>query len=96
MRMRSRFYAHEFHHSRWLGEAEHANLWDVTHRRTDTTRREGYATETLHASYLHLYWPAAAALFERLFFTERKVEAASCRLSNPKRLEAASTSPTPL
>jgi cobyrinic acid a,c-diamide synthase len=49
---------HEFHHSRWTGEETHANAWEVTRRRNGKTRREGFRREGLHASYVHLYFPA--------------------------------------
>jgi len=56
---------HEFHHSQWQGEAEHANAWSVTRRRTGTSRREGFRTPTLHASYVHLYFSQSAALLRQ-------------------------------
>jgi cobyrinic acid a,c-diamide synthase len=61
------FRGHEFHHSRWLGEESHANLWSVTKRRTGRRRREGFTEKNLHASYVHLFWPNAATLFDELF-----------------------------
>jgi cobyrinic acid a,c-diamide synthase len=45
---------HEFHHSRWLGEEEFANLWTVRRKRLGTSRTEGFRAGLLHASYVHL------------------------------------------
>ena len=53
---------HEFHYSRWTEESTHANLWDVTRHSTGISRREGFRTVNLHASYIHLYIPQAASL----------------------------------
>lgn len=61
------FRGHEFHYSRWSGEETRANLWDVTKRRGGKTRREGFGTENLHASYVHLYWRNSARIFQTLF-----------------------------
>jgi len=61
------FPAHEFHHSRWEGEAAHANLWTVHKISRAQERREGFRTANLHASYLHLYFPRARPVFEALF-----------------------------
>jgi cobyrinic acid a,c-diamide synthase len=51
------FRGHEFHHSRWLGEEEFANLWTVRRKRLGTKRAEGFRKGLLHASYVHLYFP---------------------------------------
>ena len=48
---------HEFHYSNWTEENKQANLWEVTRHSTGTSRREGYSTSNLHASYVHLYFP---------------------------------------
>jgi cobyrinic acid a,c-diamide synthase len=61
------FHGHEFHHSRWCAEPECANLWEVTRKRNARRRREGFASGRLHASYVHLYFPASAPVLERLF-----------------------------
>jgi cobyrinic acid a,c-diamide synthase len=53
-------YGHEFHYSRWSHEGTHANAWDATRRRTGKSRREGFRQQNLHASYVHLYFPALA------------------------------------
>ena len=50
------FRGHEFHHSRWLGEEEFANLWTVRRKRLGTSRTEGFRAGLLHASYVHLYF----------------------------------------
>ncbi len=61
---------HEFHHSQWNAEQTSANAWDVSRRRTGATRREGFRTQTLHASYVHLYFPHNASfLNQQLGFT---------------------------
>lgn len=52
---------HEFHHSQWLAEAEHANAWEVTRKRTGRSRREGFRNGSLHASYVHLYFSQSAS-----------------------------------
>ena len=57
---------HEFHYSRWTEESTHANLWDVTRHSTGNSRREGYRTANLHASYIHLYFPQAASLISEI------------------------------
>jgi len=57
---------HEFHYSRWTEESTHANLWDVTRHSTGNSRREGYRTVNLHASYVHLYFPQAASLISEI------------------------------
>jgi cobyrinic acid a,c-diamide synthase len=61
------FHGHEFHHSRWCAEPECANLWEVTRKRNARRRREGFSSGRLHASYVHLYFPASAPVLERLF-----------------------------
>jgi cobyrinic acid a,c-diamide synthase len=55
---------HEFHHSKWGLEESHANAWTVSRRRNSQQRREGYRTHSLHASYVHLYFPQSAPLLE--------------------------------
>ncbi len=57
---------HEFHYSRWTEESTHANLWDVTQHSTGNSRKEGYRTANLHASYVHLYFPQAAPLIREV------------------------------
>ena len=61
------FHGHEFHHSRWCAEPERANLWEVTRKRNARCRREGFSSGRLHASYVHLYFPASAPVLERIF-----------------------------
>jgi cobyrinic acid a,c-diamide synthase len=61
------FHGHEFHHSRWCAEPERANLWEVTRKRNGQRRREGFSSGRLHASYVHLYFPASAPVLERVF-----------------------------
>ena len=58
---------HEFHYSRWLAEAESANLWHVTKKYRKVTRKEGFRYQRLHASYVHLYFPSASAVLENIF-----------------------------
>ena len=57
---------HEFHYSRWSAETKEANLWEVTRHSTGISRREGYCTANLHASYVHLYFPQAASLIREV------------------------------
>jgi len=57
---------HEFHYSRWSEETKRANLWEVTRHSTGVSRREGYRTANLHASYVHLYFPQAAPLIREV------------------------------
>lgn len=57
---------HEFHYSTWENEAEAANLWTVTRRRTGTSRREGFSRQQLRATYVHALWsrsPMISSLF---------------------------------
>jgi len=61
---------HEFHHSRWLAEREHANLWGVRKKRGGASRREGFTHARLHASYVHLHFASAAPVIDR-FLLER-------------------------
>ena len=56
------FRGHEFHHSLWAEEPEYANLWMVRRKRTGRTRREGFARENLHASYVHLHFRTSGAV----------------------------------
>ena len=58
---------HEFHYSHWSGESVHANLWEVKRHSTGKSRREGYRTSNLHASYVHLYFPQASSLICKIF-----------------------------
>jgi cobyrinic acid a,c-diamide synthase len=60
------FRGHEFHHSRWLGEGEFANLWTVRRKRTKTKRKEGFRKGGLHASYVHLYFSESAPVIAPL------------------------------
>lgn len=53
-------YGHEFHYSRWNEEGTLANAWEVARRRNGKSRREGFRRQNLHASYVHLYFPALA------------------------------------
>lgn len=57
---------HEFHHSEWLEEAALANAWEVTRHSTGVTRREGFRTSNLHASYVHLHFAQAPELMRTL------------------------------
>ena len=57
---------HEFHYSSWSEETKQANLWEVTRHSTRISRREGYRTANLHASYVHLYFPQAAPLIREV------------------------------
>lgn len=66
------FHGHEFHHSRWCAEPERANLWEVTRKRNARRRREGFCSGRLHASYVHLYFPASAPVLERVFPLRRE------------------------
>jgi cobyrinic acid a,c-diamide synthase len=65
------FRGHEFHHSFWLGEPEHANLWNVRRKRTGASRREGFSTSNLHASYVHLHFRASSAVLWKFLNRER-------------------------
>ena len=60
------FRGHEFHHSRWTAEPQLANLWTVRRKRIGSTRREGFQKDGLHASYVHLYFPASQAVLRTL------------------------------
>lgn len=65
------FRGHEFHHSLWLGEAEHANLWSVRRKRTGAARREGFSVSNLHASYVHLHFRTGGGVLRPLLNSER-------------------------
>jgi cobyrinic acid a,c-diamide synthase len=67
------FHGHEFHHSLWSGEPEHANLWSVRRKRGDTFRREGLSMSNLHASYVHLHFRTSSPILERLVNRERNL-----------------------
>jgi cobyrinic acid a,c-diamide synthase len=56
------FHGHEFHYSRWLAESERANLWTTRRKRLGSARREGFARDHLHASYVHLHFPESQAV----------------------------------
>jgi cobyrinic acid a,c-diamide synthase len=56
---------HEFHHSQWLAEESQANAWTVKRNRTGRERLEGFQTPTLHASYVHTYFPNSASFLKR-------------------------------
>lgn len=65
------FRGHEFHHSLWLREREHANLWSVRRKRTGAARREGFSVSNLHASYVHLHFRSGGAALRPLLNSER-------------------------
>ena len=65
------FRGHEFHHSLWLGELEHANLWNVRRKRTGAFRREGFLIPNLHASYVHLHFRSSSAVVAPFLKKER-------------------------
>lgn len=67
------FHGHEFHHSLWSGEPEHANLWSVRRKRGDTVRREGLSMSNLHASYVHLHFRTGSPILERFVNRERSL-----------------------
>jgi cobyrinic acid a,c-diamide synthase len=58
------FPGHEFHHSLWSGEQEHANLWSVRRKRSGNSRQEGFFGRNLHASYVHLHFRTSGAVVE--------------------------------
>ena len=58
---------HEFHYSHWKDESKQANLWEVKRHSTGASRKEGYLTSNLHASYVHLYFPQASSLIRKIF-----------------------------
>jgi len=53
---------HEYHYASWLEEKKLANLWQSTNCQSKLSRIEGYKTENIHASFVHLYFPTAEAL----------------------------------
>lgn len=57
----SSHFGHEFHYSQWLNEGTRANAWHVTRNRSHKSRIEGFQSPTLHASYVHPYFPNSAA-----------------------------------
>jgi cobyrinic acid a,c-diamide synthase len=67
------FRGHEFHHSLWAGEPEHANLWNVQRKRTAASRREGFSIANLHASYVHLHFRTSGPILEPFLTRERSL-----------------------
>jgi cobyrinic acid a,c-diamide synthase len=67
------FHGHEFHHSLWSGEPEHANLWSVRRKRSDAFRREGFSMSNLHASYAHLHFRTSSQILEPFLNRERSL-----------------------
>ncbi|MBV9276317.1 MAG: cobyrinate a,c-diamide synthase [Verrucomicrobia bacterium] len=65
------FHGHEFHHSLWTGESEHANLWTVRRKRSGAFRREGFSTANVHASYVHLHFRTSSAVVQSFFNMKR-------------------------
>jgi cobyrinic acid a,c-diamide synthase len=65
------FRGHEFHHSVWLGEPEHANRWSVRRKRTGAARREGFSISNVHASYVHLHFRTSRAVLRQFLNRER-------------------------
>jgi len=65
------FRGHEFHHSLWLSESKHANLWSVRRKRTGASRREGFSISNLHASYVHLHFRTSSAVLRPFLNRER-------------------------
>lgn len=47
---------HEFHYSRWLGEEQNANAWQVSKRRSGSSRKEGFRIHNTQATYVHSLW----------------------------------------
>jgi cobyrinic acid a,c-diamide synthase len=66
-----RYHGHEFHHSLWLGEQEHANLWSVRRKRSGNCRQEGFFAPNLHASYVHLHFRTSGAVVGPFLNRER-------------------------
>lgn len=58
---------HEFHHSAWDRENDCGNLWHARRSTCGSMRKEGYRYKNLHASYIHLEYSTAEALFRDLF-----------------------------
>lgn len=58
---------HEYHYAYWLEENKLANLWHATNCKSNTARKEGYKTENIHASFVHLYFPTAGKLICQFF-----------------------------
>src|SRR5258708_36711542 len=57
------FRGHEFHHSVWLGDPEHANLWSVRGKRTGAAQREGFSISNSDSYNVHLPFPTYGAVF---------------------------------
>jgi cobyrinic acid a,c-diamide synthase len=66
-----RYPGHEFHHSLWSGEQEHANLWSVRRKRSGNCRQEGFFAPNLHASYVHLHFRTSGAVVGPFLNKER-------------------------
>lgn len=70
------FRGHEFHYSRWLAENERANLWTARRKRLGSARREGFARDRLHASFVHLHFPASEAALAPLLSASQQTNIA--------------------
>lgn len=58
---------HEFHRSEWTPpNAFSHHAWQVTHRRSGASRKEGARIANLHASYVHLHPATAGPLVHRI------------------------------
>jgi cobyrinic acid a,c-diamide synthase len=58
---------HEFHRSEWTPPNAFSNhAWQVTHRRSGASRKEGAQIANLHASYVHLHPATAGPLVHRI------------------------------
>ena len=58
---------HEFHYSR------HVGITDDLFESLDTKQQEGYADVHIHASYIHLYFPASPSLAKRFVRTASRL-----------------------
>jgi cobyrinic acid a,c-diamide synthase len=58
---------HEFHRSEWTPPTAFSHhAWQVTHRRSGASRKEGARIANLHASYVHLHPATAGPLVHRI------------------------------
>ncbi|MBI3097867.1 MAG: cobyrinate a,c-diamide synthase, partial [Planctomycetes bacterium] len=65
VRRGERVRGHEFHFSRWTGEGRRP-VWRVRQTLTGQERAEGFASDRIHASYVHVHFAACPWMAKRL------------------------------
>ena len=73
---------HEFHYSTWDGEGLQP-AFHVRRRRTGAERAEGFGSETIHASYVHVHFLSCRRLARR--FVRAAVKFSAVKISQEKQ-----------